>query len=92
MFYDRLIARREAYLREKTLWRMLYETCARAEEILGINIEELDLAGRRAPVKAKGAAVRRRGGRAPGGLRAGDDLLGCRHCPAAAARARANAL
>src|ERR1017187_7146239 len=31
---------------------MLYETCARAEEILGINIEELDLAGRRTPVKA----------------------------------------
>jgi integrase len=60
----RLIARREVHLREKTLWRMLYETCARAEEILGINIEELDLAGRRAPVKAKGAAVRRGGGRA----------------------------
>ena len=40
------------HLREKTLWRMLYETCARAEEILGINIEELDLAGRRTPVKA----------------------------------------
>nr|WP_279616720.1 hypothetical protein [Streptomyces hygroscopicus] len=34
---------------------MLYEACARAEEILGVNIEELDLAGRRAPVKAKGA-------------------------------------
>ncbi|MEU5566286.1 hypothetical protein [Micromonospora musae] len=29
---------------ERTLWRMLYETCARAEEILGVNIEELDLA------------------------------------------------
>jgi hypothetical protein len=43
---------------------MLYETCARAGEILGKNIEKLDLAGRRAPVKAKGAAVWRRGGRA----------------------------
>ncbi|MFI1786234.1 tyrosine-type recombinase/integrase [Streptomyces rubiginosohelvolus] len=61
---DRLIARREVPVREKTLWRMLYETCARAEEILGVNIEELDLPGRRAPVKAKGAAARRRGGRA----------------------------
>ena len=60
---DRLIARREVPLREKTLWRMLYETCARAEEILGVNIEDLDLPGRRAPVKAKGAAARRRGGR-----------------------------
>jgi hypothetical protein len=29
-----------------------------------VNIEELDLPGRRAPVKAKGAAVRRWGGRA----------------------------
>lgn len=64
MAVDRLIARREVALREKTLWRMLYETCARSEEILGVNIEELDLAGRRAPVKAKGAAARRRGGRA----------------------------
>jgi integrase len=39
---------------------MLYETCARAEEILGVNIEELDLAGRRCPVKAKGARPRTR--------------------------------
>lgn len=39
---------------------MLYKTVARAEEILGVNIEELDLAGRRAPVKAKGARPRPR--------------------------------
>lgn len=60
---DRLIARREVHLREKTLYRMLYETAARAEEILELNIEELDLAGRRALVKAKGARAktRRRG-------------------------------
>ncbi|MCY0933335.1 site-specific integrase [Streptomyces sp. H34-S4] len=60
MAIDRLIARREVHLREKTLWRMLYETTARAEEVLGVNIEELDLAGRRAPVKAKGARPRTR--------------------------------
>ena len=60
MAIDRLIARREVHLREKTLWRMLYETCARAEEILGVNIEDLDLAGRRCPVKAKGARPRTR--------------------------------
>lgn len=60
MAIDRLIVRREVHLREKTLWRMLYETVARAEEILGVNIEELDLAGRRAPVKAKGARPRTR--------------------------------
>jgi integrase len=43
---DRLIAGREVHLREKTLWRMLYETCARAEEVLGVNIEDLDPSGR----------------------------------------------
>ncbi|RPK32291.1 hypothetical protein EES39_39325 [Streptomyces sp. ADI92-24] len=36
MAIDRLIARREVHLREKTLWRMLYETCARSEEILDV--------------------------------------------------------
>ncbi|MFE9628972.1 tyrosine-type recombinase/integrase [Streptomyces sp. NPDC006527] len=60
MAIDRLIARRDVHLREKTLWRMLYETVARSEEILGVNIEELDLAGRRARVKAKGARPRTR--------------------------------
>lgn len=42
---------------------MLYETAGRAEEILGLNIEDLDLVGRRAVVKAKGARAktRRRG-------------------------------
>ncbi|MFI6597442.1 tyrosine-type recombinase/integrase [Nonomuraea sp. NPDC050536] len=60
---DRLIARREVRLREKTLYRMLYESAGRAEEILGVNIEDLDLAGRRCQVKAKGAQTkaRRRG-------------------------------
>ncbi|OEV02632.1 tyrosine-type recombinase/integrase [Streptomyces oceani] len=63
MAVDRLIARREVRLREKTLYRMLYETAGRAEEILGVNIEDLDLAARRCPVKAKGAKPksRRRG-------------------------------
>nr|WP_254400068.1 tyrosine-type recombinase/integrase [Streptomyces sp. AC602_WCS936] len=58
-----MIAGREVHLREKTLWRMLYESAARAEEILGVNIENLDLAARRCPVKARGARskARRRG-------------------------------
>ncbi|MFF3389438.1 site-specific integrase [Streptomyces sp. NPDC002669] len=60
MAVDRLIARRDVHLREKSLWRMLYETVARSEEILGVDIEELDLAGRRAPVKAKDAKPRTR--------------------------------
>lgn len=57
---DRLIARRDIDIREKTLWRMLYETCARTEELLQVNIEDLDLAGRCAPVKSKGAKPRTR--------------------------------
>lgn len=63
MAIDRLIARREVHLREKTFYRMLYETAARAEETLSLNIEDLDLAGRRTQVKAKGARAktRRRG-------------------------------
>jgi site-specific recombinase XerD len=53
----RLLSRRDIPLREKTLWRMLYETAARAVEILALNVEELDLEGQRAPVRSKGGAV-----------------------------------
>lgn len=42
MAIDRLIAQREVHLREKSLWRMLYGTSGRAEEILDVNIEDLD--------------------------------------------------
>ena len=41
-------------LRERVLWRMLYETCARAEEILGLDVPDLDLEFRRALVTEKG--------------------------------------
>ena len=37
-------------LREKTLWRMLYETAARAAEILEIDVQDLDLDNRQAPI------------------------------------------
>jgi integrase len=62
---DRLIARRDVHLREKTFYRMLYETAARSEEILSVNIEDLDLPGRTCPVKAKGAKPRTRARGAP---------------------------
>lgn len=39
---------------------MLDETAARAEEIPGVNIEDLDLAGWRCPVKAKGTRAKTR--------------------------------
>jgi integrase len=44
-------------LREKTLWRMLYETAARASEALALDVERLDLANRRAPVRSKGGEI-----------------------------------
>ena len=53
----RLLARRDIPLRERALWRMLYETAARTAEILALNIEDLDLEHRRAPVRSKGGAV-----------------------------------
>ncbi len=54
---ERLLTRRDIPLREKTLWRMLYETAARASEILALNVEDLDLDGRRAAVRSKGGAT-----------------------------------
>lgn len=53
----RLLSRREIPLRERTLWRMLYETAARAAEILALNVKDLDLDHRRAPVRSKGGAI-----------------------------------
>jgi len=41
-------------LREKTLWWMLYETAARADEILALDVADLDLPRRRAVVLGKG--------------------------------------
>ncbi|WP_327581514.1 hypothetical protein OHA25_36795 [Nonomuraea sp. NBC_00507] len=74
MAIDRLIARGEVHLREKTLRRMLerYENAGRSEEILGVNIEDLDFAGRRCPVKAKSAGTKAAGG--PGAWDAGPRL------------------
>lgn len=51
---ERALSRRELPLREKTLWRMLFETAARASEILALNIDDLDLDARRAPIRSKG--------------------------------------
>jgi integrase len=51
---ERQLSRRDLALREKTLWRMLYETAARASEILALNVEDLDLDNRRAQIRSKG--------------------------------------
>ncbi|GAA2430046.1 hypothetical protein GCM10010191_49370 [Actinomadura vinacea] len=54
---DKLLADHAHSLRERVLWRLLYETAARTEEILSLNIEDLDLKFRRARVVSKGGAI-----------------------------------
>jgi integrase/recombinase XerC len=76
---DRFTARRDIHIREKTLWRMLYETCARAEELLPDQHRRPRPARTRAPVKSKGAKPRTR--RHPPRTRPRNRLLGRRHRP-----------
>jgi integrase len=54
---ERLWERRDIELRERTLWRLLYETAARADEILRLNIEDLDIPAKRARTRSKGGDV-----------------------------------
>ena len=51
---EKLWSRRDINLREKTLWRMLYEIAARAGEILALDIEDMDLPRKRAVIIGKG--------------------------------------
>ncbi|MBL7496992.1 site-specific integrase [Frankia sp. CNm7] len=51
---DRLCRRRDVPLREKTLWRMLYESASRASAVLALNIEDLDLPNKQARAVVKG--------------------------------------
>lgn len=54
---ETLLTRQHLPLRERTLWRMLYETAARAEEVLALDVDDLDLRNRRATVRRKGGAA-----------------------------------
>lgn len=45
---------RSLSVRDRCLFKMLYETAARAEEVLRLNIEDLDLTGKRATTVRKG--------------------------------------
>jgi integrase len=51
------IWRLDVTLRDKALWRMLYETAARAEEILGLDVPVLDLPSKRGRVISKGGTT-----------------------------------
>jgi integrase len=54
---DALLTREDLPLRERTLWRMLYETAARSAEVLALNMEDVDLPNRRARVRRKGGTI-----------------------------------
>ncbi|WP_063793207.1 site-specific integrase [Frankia sp. R43] len=52
-----LVTRENVDLRERVLWWMLYETAARASEVLALDVEDLDLRHRCAPVHRRRNAV-----------------------------------
>ena len=54
---DQLLTRKGIGLRERTLWRLLYETAARSAEVLALDVGDLDLPNRRARVRRKGGAI-----------------------------------
>lgn len=51
---ERLFRRSDVGVREKCLWRLLYETAARAEEVLSADVADLDLENKRLRVRRKG--------------------------------------
>ncbi|MEZ7132700.1 tyrosine-type recombinase/integrase [Nonomuraea sp. AD125B] len=54
---EALLTRDKLALRERTLFRLLYESAARANEVLALDIGDLDQRNRRATVNRKGGAV-----------------------------------
>lgn len=54
---ESLWSRRHVPVREKALWRLLYDTAARASEILSLDVDDVDLPNRRVRVVSKGAAT-----------------------------------
>jgi len=54
---ERLWGNRDIPLRERALWRLLYDSAARAEEALGLDVPDLDLANRQARARIKGGHI-----------------------------------
>ena len=53
----RALRSRPAGDRDGALWSLLYDSAARAEEVLALNVEDLDLSNRRARVRRKGGGA-----------------------------------
>lgn len=56
---DALWTRSDVAFRQRTLWRMLYETAARANEVLNLDVTDLDLRERSASITGKGGHAER---------------------------------
>src|SRR6266699_5119397 len=54
---ERLLTRDDIAIRERTLWRLLYETAARSAEVLRLDVDDLDMPNRKAKVRRKGGAI-----------------------------------
>ena len=54
---EALLTDRRLAVRDRCLFRMLYETAARAQEVLRLNVEDLDQSRKRATTVRKGGAV-----------------------------------
>jgi len=54
---EALWSRKDIALREKVMWKFLYETAARASEVLSLDVEDLDLGERCARTVGKGGGV-----------------------------------
>lgn len=53
---DAFLTRDSLHIRDRTLYRMLYESAARAEEVLSLDVDKLEMPNRRARVTRKGGA------------------------------------
>lgn len=54
---DKLLGDDRVPLRERLLWRMAYESAARVSELLGLDIDDLDMPQRQGRVNRKGGAI-----------------------------------
>jgi integrase len=52
-----LLTREDIGIRDRVLWRLLYEAAARSAEVLRLDVEDLDLPNRRARVLRKGGVI-----------------------------------